>query len=313
MAASVVAPAAPGLTPARWPTWDPAPASAAVGPVIPAAASSALRAVLTGTPVPFTVRAVYRVAAYLQAADGTLLAVSGPSATRLPCAVRVTSPALLAALGAGQPATVGAGQVALRGARLQITRWFDLAPALGRPSPAALRQTQRALSSAVASLSRGPAGPAVSAGSEALARSLAAHDPVAACAAADTLLGCGPGSTPSGDDVLAGTLVTLRLLAAVHSGAARAWRRVGEPLAAHVLQRAGTRTTPLSAALLRHAARGEPAGEVGDVLRAATGRGELAGPLRRLLAVGHTSGADLAEGVRIGLSCILTRAEVAIP
>ncbi|HET8681662.1 MAG TPA: DUF2877 domain-containing protein, partial [Micromonosporaceae bacterium] len=64
---------------------------------------------------------------------------------------------------------------------------------------------------------------------------------------------------------------------------------------------APARTTFVSAALLRHAARGECVPQLTAVL-AAAGRGEpLDRPLAALLGVGHTSGYGLAHGVRVGL------------
>jgi hypothetical protein len=99
------------------------------------------------------------------------------------------------------------------------------------------------------------------------------------------LLGRGPGLTPFGDDVLAGALVTLGARGAP----------AFEPLAAEVRALAPTRTTFVSAALLHHAARGECVAELAAFL---TGTGTV----DALLAVGHTSGAGLAQGVRAALS-----------
>ena len=99
------------------------------------------------------------------------------------------------------------------------------------------------------------------------------------------LLGRGPGLTPFGDDVLAGALVTLRALGAP----------AFEPLAAEVRAVAPARTTFVSAALLHHATRGECVPELHALL---TGTGTVAA----LLAVGHTSGVGLAQGVRAALS-----------
>jgi hypothetical protein len=99
------------------------------------------------------------------------------------------------------------------------------------------------------------------------------------------LVGRGPGLTPFGDDVLAGALVTLRAL-----GSPRA-----DALAASVLRQLH-RTTVVSAALLRHAARGECIPELAAVLA------PDAAALPALLAVGHSSGRGLALGVQAALS-----------
>lgn len=111
------------------------------------------------------------------------------------------------------------------------------------------------------------------------------------------LLGLGEGLTPAGDDALAGLLVTLAS-APGRTGAARG-------LAAAVLARAPTRTTSLSASLLRHAVagRGTPALlDVVDGLRRPDPSGDtsatrLVAAVVRLLAVGHTSGTALTHGV----------------
>jgi hypothetical protein len=100
------------------------------------------------------------------------------------------------------------------------------------------------------------------------------------------LLGSGPGLTPEGDDVLAGYL----------AGAA-AYGVPADDVRALVHTEAASRTTTLSAALLRHAAVGEAIPQVGGLLDALAGRRPLDPALAELFAVGHTSGAALASGV----------------
>jgi hypothetical protein len=103
------------------------------------------------------------------------------------------------------------------------------------------------------------------------------------------LLGLGPGLTPAGDDLLAGLLVGL---------SARTDLR--DPLASAVQRHAPTRTTWLSAELLRLAAAGLAAPAVVAVADALAGHGSddaLRRALPALLAVGHTSGRALARGL----------------
>jgi Protein of unknown function (DUF2877) len=100
------------------------------------------------------------------------------------------------------------------------------------------------------------------------------------------LLGRGPGLTPEGDDVLAGYL----------AGAA-AYGIPADDMRALVNSEAASRTTTLSAALLRHAAAGEAIPQVDGLLDALDGRRPLDPALAELFAVGHTSGAALASGV----------------
>jgi hypothetical protein len=59
-------------------------------------------------------------------------------------------------------------------------------------------------------------------------------------------------------------------------------------------------TASFSAALVRHALAGRVAAPVAQVLRALVGRSPLDDSIEALLAVGHTSGRALAQGVLIG-------------
>ena len=100
------------------------------------------------------------------------------------------------------------------------------------------------------------------------------------------LLGRGQGLTPSGDDALAGILL-------VSHAVGRA-----APLAAAVRSRLAA-TTAVSAALLDAAADGYAAPDVVALVDAALA-GDDAGVSRALpavLAIGHTSGADLVAGI----------------
>jgi hypothetical protein len=125
-----------------------------------------------------------------------------------------------------------------------------------------------------------------------------------ALAAADSLLGLGPGLTPSGDDLLAGLLATC------------CWLR-DDPRAAalgrQVVARSAGRTTALSAALLRCAAHGAAARPVVDLVDAVAGRRPLGPALRGLLAVGSTSGHDTARGVHLAAEVLLDRSAGAPP
>ncbi len=88
-------------------------------------------------------------------------------------------------------------------------------------------------------------------------------------------------------------------------GRGRQGRWLADWLAAAVTFDARTRTTPISATLLHCAARGEAGLETIAVLRGLTGRQPLEPAVHRLLRLGHTSGADLAWGIRTGVSAVL--------
>lgn len=137
-----------------------------------------------------------------------------------------------------------------------------------------------------------------------LARSAWRRDSTGVEEATRGLAGLGPGLTPSGDDVLAGFAAVMALLRAQlgADGAARGY--VVEMIAAA----ARSRTTLLSGVLLAHAARGEVAEHVGEVLLAlALPAGESEVVLRaadRVLAFGATSGGDTLLGMLLGLRAL---------
>ncbi len=115
------------------------------------------------------------------------------------------------------------------------------------------------------------------------------HDDLAGAARA--IGGLGPGLTPSGDDVLAGILLVRRALRgpAAESGLVAVARAV--------------RTTSLSREVLVWAARGQAVEPVHDLLGsvAAGDRAAADTALAHVVALGHSSGADLALGLALGL------------
>jgi hypothetical protein len=106
---------------------------------------------------------------------------------------------------------------------------------------------------------------------------------------ADLLGGAGPGLTPAGDDALGGILFGLRAMG-----------QDGDLLA--VGRR--VQTTAISAAFLMWAARGQALSPVHDLLAAAAAGDVPAArsAARALRSVGHSSGADFAQGVCWGLT-----------
>lgn len=243
---------------------------------LPAAMSTVLRPVLDGPVRPARVLGVFPSAVYLAAGDdGALVAVLTNDALRLPCAAVLAAPSraydLRAVAEPGGSARVGAGRVELTGLTVHAGRWW--VPPSPRPWPAA------------------PTLPAGTDHDTPLARALATADLPAAGKAAMSLLGRGEGLTPEGDDVLAGVLVTAAALPGHHPVAVTA-----RHLAGLLAEAAARRTTALSADLLAHAARGHGVPPLLDLVDALGGRGDPATALRRLLTVGHTSGAALARG-----------------
>jgi hypothetical protein len=106
--------------------------------------------------------------------------------------------------------------------------------------------------------------------------------------AVDALAGLGPGLTPAGDDTLAGLLLIL----GAHDRAA----------AVAAADRA--RTNDIARAFLAWAARGQSIEPVHRLLVSADA-GVAAAALANVLAFGHSSGADLAFGLRLGLRALV--------
>jgi Protein of unknown function (DUF2877) len=246
-----------------------------------AAASSSLRPVLAGPARPATWLGATPAAMYLQlAGDPGVLALLAHDAVRLPCALllpttRAELPLTSLGPAVGTP-VVGDGVVAWTGPAgpVVVRAVREWAPTRARGGTV--------VASALTAVRTGLPGPeALGIEAELVAR--LTSDPAQAVA---RLLGCGPGLTPAGDDVLAGFLV-----------AARAFGLDASRMRAVTAALAPRRTTALSAALLWHAARGECIDEVAAVVAALTGHGHPEPAIERLLTVGHTSGGALAVGL----------------
>lgn len=112
---------------------------------------------------------------------------------------------------------------------------------------------------------------------------------------ARSLLGLGPGLTPAGDDFLLGLFAVLHL----PDSPCERWMDGG----AQVLRDAEDATNEISLAALRCAGRGRVRDSVAVLLRELLrGGGEpLEAALARVLAIGATSGCDIAAGLACGL------------
>ena len=128
-----------------------------------------------------------------------------------------------------------------------------------------------------------------------LERGLLAGDESAVEQAAVSLLGLGPGLTPSGDDVLCGLLRGLQ-------GSPR--EKNARILAEAVCREAG-RTHPVSAGYLQAIAGGEAFDRLDRAWAYLTGQGEAC--LEALLEVGSSSGGDLLLGLLLAGKICLKR------
>jgi hypothetical protein len=281
-----------------------------------AAASSCVRAALTGPARPSTWLGVTPAALYLRTPSAPgVVALLAHDAVRLPCSL------LLPTIAAELPLTSIAGGAMVGDAMVgdamvgdamvgdamvgdamvgdDCLAWTGPAgPVVVRAvrewAPAQVRPG-RVAAEALAALRDALPTPADLGIDGALVR-LLTTEPTAAVAG---LLGRGPGLTPAGDDVLAGFLLGARAFGLDAAGAR-----------ATVAAMAPIHTTALSAALLWHADRGECISEVAVVAAALTGLTDhkpiehgltghcgLEHALGRLLDVGHTSGGALALGL----------------
>jgi hypothetical protein len=142
---------------------------------------------------------------------------------------------------------------------------------------------------------------AVARGLAAAQAAIGARDPAALVAAAGTLLGVGPGLTPSGDDALVGLLAALDCT--VRSDPSLA--PMCEATASWV-RGSARRTTAVSRAYLLHAAEGRFGAQWIALAEAlATGDpGRAKRATRAALALGASSGADGVGGLLAGLAAL---------
>ncbi|WP_235017549.1 oxamate carbamoyltransferase subunit AllH family protein [Thermomonospora echinospora] len=267
-----------------------------------------LRDLLDPPRTPGRVIAAFPAALYLEmrtAAEPRVLAVVCSDAVRLPNSVVIAAGSRdrpLRSIHEGEEAWAGDGLVEVGALRVRVRRWWDPSPTLGPVALARLTHGVRELEAALADARFGLAGHP---DPHLLAGRCADGDLAGAVEAAERIVGLGPGLTPSGDDVLAALLVALRALGgSVQHGRTALW--LADWLGAAVTADAETRTTTLAATLLHCAADGQASAEVIAVLRGIAGLEPLAPALRRLLAAGHTSGADLAFGLLAGCRAVLT-------
>ncbi len=142
------------------------------------------------------------------------------------------------------------------------------------------------------------------AGADGLALALGRSDTDAALAHARRLLGLGPGLTPSGDDFLTGLL------------AARALGRQrgdlgSDAFALGVIRLAKTATNPIAYAAIAKAARGEVRERVARLVIAlgSAPAAPVSPALTQVLAIGSSSGTEIAFGVIRGLASLIDNGE----
>ncbi|MGZ4606528.1 MAG: DUF2877 domain-containing protein [Blastococcus sp.] len=274
------------------------PARAATA--VPASASTGIAELLRGPVRTARVLMSVPAAVYLSVPGergSDVVGVLTSDAARLPLGCVLFRPSNgrpLVALPSGAPAEVGGGRIVVGDLAVSAAAWWNPRPRLPSLRPALLPEGVRQLRTTLygegvphsaftlPGLPTGPGGPLA-----ALRGAVRRADLDAALRTATRLIGLGPGLTPAGDDVMAGTIAGLVLLG--HPSAER--------FAAGVYSLAAGRTTELSRALLRHAAAGRVSGEYAAVLHGLVGERPLAPAVAQLLATGSTSGRAMALGL----------------
>jgi hypothetical protein len=259
------------------------------------------------------VHSVFDQACNIQLDDGRLLALLVPSLGNVPHGARIAAPAgfgFARHLVVGGPVACRADVLRMPGLSVDLGTaqpWraelpaaaVDLrVPQVARASRTAwqiLNQRPRAGDAQVAALSRTVDRRAFRLAST--TRHLHVHE---ATRAVEALIGCGPGLTPSGDDLIVGFLAGLWSTA----GDDPAKRTFRQALCAAV-GTAAEATGDISRAYLTHATRGRFA-EPLAMLAAGIGDGAPVGTIERLiggaLCVGHSSGRDGVLGLLLGLA-----------
>ena len=281
------------------------PARAATA--VPASASTGVAELLRGPVRPARVLLSVPAAVYVHVPGergGDVVGVLTSDAARLPLGCVLFRPSNgrpLVALPSGAPAEVGGGRIVVGDLAVSAAAWWNPRPKLPSLHPALLPEGVRQLRNALygegvphsaftlPGLPAGPGGPLA-----ALRGAVRRADLDAALRTATRLIGLGPGLTPAGDDVMAGTIAGLVLLG--HPSAER--------FAAGVYALAEGRTTELSRALLRHAACGRVSGEFAAVLHALVGERPLMPAVNALLSTGSTSGRALALGLSTAIDLV---------
>ena len=281
-------------------------AEASAPEVTAGVASLAVRDLLRGIRRHGRVLAALPQAIYLEFADPVpeprVITVSPPDAIRLPNAIIAGpwEPRAGAGSGSGE-CWAGGSRVLAAGLDIRIIRWWDPSPVFGPLSRARLDHGAGVLARLYAAAGHAP-GLAGQDGPGQLAACCASGDLAGAVEAAEHLVGLGPGLVPSGDSVVSGVLLALRLLGGAISGGTRAvW--LANWLSAAVTSDAAQRTTTLAASLLHCAAKGQAAAEVSAVLLGMAGQEPLEPAASRLLA--SVQGVDLAWGLVAGCHAAL--------
>lgn len=248
-----------------------------------------------------TVESTYRSAINLRTHDGDLVTLALDIVGGLPHGILVTGVVDFRALGItpGSIGEMGRGAVRLGDDLIvDLTAagpWCSRLPRLDLVPWRQHRMTVHALSSAHEPGTALGRVPGARSALDALGVAIAREDRPSAVEAARRLVGLGPGLTPSGDDALAGVEAALHV--------------AGHPLAGFLhatLADIDRRTTMVSAAMLRHAARGDAPERLHRLMATVLAPSPvgLGDTIRAMVDWGATSGADTLAGSLVALDAM---------
>ncbi len=274
-----------------------------------------LQAISAGTAVPgdrFTgvVHSVFRRACNLCTDGSGLLTLLTPELGNVPHGIRVRAPASLAFTDHVQIGRrVGCRAAVLRIADSDLV--IDLRPAevwrgelaridLARPAVARASEVARRALEHHRRQDHAPLLRRVHDRGRALATASRSLDLDRATSAIRALIGCGPGLTPAGDDLIVGLLAGLRCARGEGPVRRRFLQALGVAIAV-----AAAATGEISRAYLRHAVMGriaEPLAALAGVIADGAPPSEVGPAVARALGVGHTSGGDGVLGLLLGIA-----------
>ncbi len=187
----------------------------------------------------------------------------------------------------------------------EVTYYRSPQPSTGQIDPSALRIAEQTLRSCgrFGGFDRLPGMQTILA---AIQRAIAAGNSGQLCAAAHSLIGLGPGLTPSGDDFLVGCLRGLWLACRDEAAAREMLDCIGDGLLANLSER----TTRVGAEFLRYACRGafaEILDQAAEALVAPTHPQWVQCAIARLLVQGDTSGTDTMYGLLTCVDALLSK------
>ena len=233
--------------------------------------------------------------------EGGLACIEKPGGLELPISITSAPEVIDDVLDHPEEVAIGQGGVRTGSWHVPIGHWRDdrIRLTAGALDPEGVARMRDRLASASA-----PSEPeAVNGRVSTFCAALLGPPNPALGAAAEAVVGLGLGSTPAGDDVLAGATATLHAVDSAGPAELQGAHRL--EILRSVVSRRHRRTTPLSAALLQCAAHGRGIRALRQFIAAASTGNGTGDALQGLLAVGHSSGYFLATGALAAATAVL--------